>query len=87
MPEEFGYMNAETRRASRRVSRWDALNVERATRFVSEAGAQRLRATICLEDTDKGSSVTISVRTIHAPFAFPMPKINPVYGQWRTGLD
>jgi hypothetical protein len=46
----IGYMNAETRRDARRVSHWEAIKLERATRFVSEAGAQRLRATICLEE-------------------------------------
>ena len=76
---EFGYMDAKTRRDARRVLHWEALKLERATRFE--------RATICLEDTDKRLPVTAFVRTIPAPFAFPMPKINPIYGQWRTGLD
>jgi len=70
---EFGYMDAKTRRDARRVLHWEALKLERATRFE--------RATICVEDTDKGLSVATSVRTILAMFAFLMPKINPINGQ------
>ncbi len=51
---EFGYMDAKTRRDARRVLHWEALKLERATRFE--------RATICLE----GRCSTTELRP-HAP--------------------